>query len=409
MSVDKLVDSTQLDSDLTSVADAIRAKSGGSSQLAFPAGFVSEIGNIPSGTPARTKWYRPPDWPDITSLTFPANHGGYYTIDANLLTNRTFAVHNTSSGSYRVCKIGHIENGAFVVDTDYSNPDIAEITIPANLGRYPIMYLQGGVSGGGGNAPLVIQPPYVPIVEAYLKNNGSYWPFDPLTLVSLYNLKAITITGIITLSNNPRYWPLTIEHIRIAGDIRLEVGFRNLFLNEYCLVDTDIEPTNTIVLSSTGNNNYPKEMYRNCYAIKRIDLSFCSAEYLSDLATTFDGCYSLEDLDLSGWDMSGCVTSASCQYLFRNCKSLKNLTLNNAILPTYSISFAQSSLLANSSLVHIANALPIGSYTLTLHAMPKAACSTIMGVVADGVFTEDASGTVTLADFITTVKGWTLA
>lgn len=36
-------------SDLTSVANAIRAKSGGSGQLAFPAGFVSEIGAIPSG------------------------------------------------------------------------------------------------------------------------------------------------------------------------------------------------------------------------------------------------------------------------------------------------------------------------------------------------------------------------
>lgn len=49
MAVDKLVDSTQLDSGLTSVANAIRAKSGGSSQLAFPAGFVSEIQAIPSG------------------------------------------------------------------------------------------------------------------------------------------------------------------------------------------------------------------------------------------------------------------------------------------------------------------------------------------------------------------------
>ena len=37
------------DTDMTSVANAIRAKSGGSSQLAFPAGFVSEIGDIPSG------------------------------------------------------------------------------------------------------------------------------------------------------------------------------------------------------------------------------------------------------------------------------------------------------------------------------------------------------------------------
>lgn len=47
MSLDKLVDSTQLDSDLTSVANAIRAKGGTSASLAFPAGFVSAIGNIP--------------------------------------------------------------------------------------------------------------------------------------------------------------------------------------------------------------------------------------------------------------------------------------------------------------------------------------------------------------------------
>ena len=49
MAVDKLVDSTQLDSDLTSVANAIRTKGGTSAQLAFPAGFVSAIGDIPTG------------------------------------------------------------------------------------------------------------------------------------------------------------------------------------------------------------------------------------------------------------------------------------------------------------------------------------------------------------------------
>lgn len=49
MAIKKIVDSGQLDTDLDSVADAIRAKSGGSSQLAFPGGFVSEIQAIPSG------------------------------------------------------------------------------------------------------------------------------------------------------------------------------------------------------------------------------------------------------------------------------------------------------------------------------------------------------------------------
>ncbi len=46
MAIDKLVDSTQLNNDLTSVANAIRTKSGSSSQLQFPSGFVSEISNI---------------------------------------------------------------------------------------------------------------------------------------------------------------------------------------------------------------------------------------------------------------------------------------------------------------------------------------------------------------------------
>lgn len=49
MAVDKLVDSTQLDADLTSIANAIRTKGGTSAQMAFPAGFISSIQNIPGG------------------------------------------------------------------------------------------------------------------------------------------------------------------------------------------------------------------------------------------------------------------------------------------------------------------------------------------------------------------------
>ena len=56
MALDKLVDSSQLDSDLTSVANAIRTKGGTSAQLAFPAGFVSAIGDI-SGGGGETVYY----------------------------------------------------------------------------------------------------------------------------------------------------------------------------------------------------------------------------------------------------------------------------------------------------------------------------------------------------------------
>lgn len=49
MAVDKLVDSAQLDNDLTAVANAIRTKGGTSAQLAFPNGFVSAVEAIETG------------------------------------------------------------------------------------------------------------------------------------------------------------------------------------------------------------------------------------------------------------------------------------------------------------------------------------------------------------------------
>lgn len=50
MALDKLVDGTQLDTSLTTVANAIRAKGGTSAQLAFPSGFVSAVEAIPTGS-----------------------------------------------------------------------------------------------------------------------------------------------------------------------------------------------------------------------------------------------------------------------------------------------------------------------------------------------------------------------
>lgn len=46
MAIDKVIDSAKLDSDLTSVANAIRTKGGTSAQLAFPQGFVDAVDAI---------------------------------------------------------------------------------------------------------------------------------------------------------------------------------------------------------------------------------------------------------------------------------------------------------------------------------------------------------------------------
>lgn len=95
MALDKLVDSTQLGSDLTSVANKIRQKSGGSSSLAFPNGFVSEIGNISGGgnEPMVIKDYVVPSvkWTAQNCIPNTLKTGGcihyIYTLQTNASTS----------------------------------------------------------------------------------------------------------------------------------------------------------------------------------------------------------------------------------------------------------------------------------------------------------------------------------
>ena len=49
MALDKVVDSTQLEADLATVADAIRAKGKTADKLAFPGGFADAIAAISTG------------------------------------------------------------------------------------------------------------------------------------------------------------------------------------------------------------------------------------------------------------------------------------------------------------------------------------------------------------------------
>ena len=67
MALDKLVDSTQLDNNLTSIANAIRAKTGSTATLAFPAGFTTEITAIQTGGNYIAKTVTPNDTVQIIS------------------------------------------------------------------------------------------------------------------------------------------------------------------------------------------------------------------------------------------------------------------------------------------------------------------------------------------------------
>ncbi len=86
MALDKLVDSSQLDSDLTSVANAIRTKGGTSAQLAFPSGFVSAIQTLPSGGSI--------DWNDFATRAVPS---GLITLTCTVIGDASMVFNPSTS------------------------------------------------------------------------------------------------------------------------------------------------------------------------------------------------------------------------------------------------------------------------------------------------------------------------
>ena len=154
----------------------------------------------------------------------------------------------------------------------------------------------------------------------------------------------------------------------------------------------------------------------------------------------FDGAKDLEEVEIHGIENS--VVSGINGSLFFYLPALKRITgivfdgasanwtyatKNNPIyLPSSALEeirfvpnsmtyngtyrFGQHGSLSSDSLVSIANAMDETNQTkqIELHATASAKLSAILGTVADGAFSLNASGNVTLLDFITNTKGWTI-
>lgn len=99
--------------------------------------------------------------------------------------------------------------------------------------------------------------------------------------------------------------------------------------------------------------------------------------------------------------------------MFSNATRLKEVRFkaNTIKIDFIGSTISACSLLSDESLVSIANGLNpnVTGKSILFHTTPKARCSTLMGANDNGTFVASASGTLSLADFITTVKGWTLA
>lgn len=152
----------------------------------------------------------------------------------------------------------------------------------------------------------------------------------------------------------------------------------NLSFNSFCYNSSDIE---TIT-------------FENCSFAPLTLESFCRA---SPKLTTITG-----EID--------CTNATNLNQVFAGFTPVVDFRIKrNTISVSPTSNWGTADTWSNTSFVSLANGFnPNVSGTFKLTANQIAKCATIIGTVTDGLFVEDASGSVTLSDFIANTKGWTL-
>lgn len=91
----KFVDADQLDSDLSSIANAIRKKGGTSASMSFPNGFSSAINAISTGVTVQRK-----------SGTFTTNRSGEATVNCGFKPDAVFFTGTIQNNNNSPCHAG---------------------------------------------------------------------------------------------------------------------------------------------------------------------------------------------------------------------------------------------------------------------------------------------------------------
>jgi len=206
-----------------------------------------------------------------------------------------------------------------------------------------------------------------------------------------------------------------VEYIDTYGS-RNTPDMRNMFCNARRLRSITLQNLNAYSNACDMTEFALKDGIYGAYSDNLESVSIPNCVITPNTASrAFMGRTKLKSVDIT-FDMSKIAAYSSgynFRQMFQGCSALEEVRFvpNTILWMNYQI-FNVSQVLSDASLASIANGLLEGATqynSVALLSTPKARCSTLMGNNVDGLFVADENGTMSLADFITNVKGWTLA
>ena len=385
------------DTDLTKVADAIRAKDGTVEQLEYPDGFVAAIGNI-YAVDTSAAWNRPWNWPDYDSLHLrdnPNDHSIYLTYDTTAVKIGGRAGARILYAAGTTIKRGKIINGAFVAEetlvenTTNTNDAQLALDFTAEDDDYIVIQFNGPKLLFGGNDAkwLANNTSIDSCVEIYGRADTCEMFYYNISYIFSFfaGVRAITLLDFspTTLTLGSNYMkPLNLEYMNIS---------------EWNLPTIDVMSYESYIsysrlISFVLPDGFPPTSSLKGFASNTTNLQMIDLHHLDvSTCTNFDNfassARSLYSVDISGWDM---VNAGANINPFAYSPVVEIKTTNTKIYK--SINFGDCEQLNHDSAVGIIAALQTAEDTqvLKLNAKTKALLTSEEIAVA-------------------TEKGWTVA
>ena len=170
--------------------------------------------------------------------------------------------------------------------------------------------------------------------------------------------------------------------------------------------DTTLEH---LAINNVDSANMLSLYLPQCKALKRIRVT--GGPIIQRNNQMFSWCINLQEIDAE-IDFSR-MRANSWYYTFYICRVLTEVRVvpNSILVTVQNGNFEGCTSLSDASIISIANGLSgdVSGMSIALPAAIKTRCGQIVGTVSDGLFVQDDTGSLTLTDFITQTKGWTLA
>ena len=301
--------------DYKDICDAVREKTHTDALMLPPevAAKIRSINPTPGPSPTPGEWVRPDGWPDLDAVNLTGFDGVYLTYDL------------TKTEGY-----GWI--GLYATTADRTSWTVERGHLEA--GQFVAERTVQAVNGGYFREPLDDTYGTIQLWRVSTSGHITELKFVPLTATGASNMNnnlqpcvervgrlpyVVNFSSGFGVSQWDRCWgTLWMQHDKLI-DVSSATTLSGAWNNCYSLQSLDLSGWDTGSVTSLQN------AWNNCYSLQSLDLSGWDVSSVANMSATWANCYSLQSLNLSGWNVSS-VTSL--RDTWANCYNLQSINLS---------------------------------------------------------------------------------